>query len=255
MIQQGVPFKVVTKEYKKQFGKPLSRSTYFDWKKNTEEIINSGASSSLVRTSYTLSDIRNQFDEDLLAEIEKTTQDVEGIVGISIMAAKLAATPKYQEEDQIQSLTFHHDFCKRIIRIHNLRVTSSLSTMLVMTKSEEEISQMKFKRPKLKKIKFRQVSCLFSKKKFLPSNSNFFNFGQNVRNCPVRNCPMLLYYILSVSKPKVGLSRVKLKVDPFNWARVQKIQCLRNCLVLCFAFCHRKGQFLGQRCCRGHFTE
>ena len=138
MIQQGVPFKEVTKEYKKQFGKPLSRSTYFDWKKNTEEIINSGASSGLVRTSYTLSDIRNQFDEDLLAEIEKTTQDVEGIVGLSIMAAKLAATPKYQEEDQIQSLTFHLDFCKRIIRIHNLRVTSSLSTMLVMTKSEEE---------------------------------------------------------------------------------------------------------------------
>ena len=54
------------------------------------------------------------------------------------MAAKLAATPKNQEEDQIQSLTFHLDFCKRIIRIHNLRVTSSLSTMLVMTKSEEE---------------------------------------------------------------------------------------------------------------------
>ena len=89
MIQQGLPYKEVSKEYKKDFGKPLSRTTFFDWKKNSEEIINSGATSSLVRTSYTLSDIRKQFDEDLLAEIEKTKQDVEGIAGISIMARKL----------------------------------------------------------------------------------------------------------------------------------------------------------------------
>ena len=106
MIEQGLPFPEDNKDYQRKFGKQLSRSTFRDWKKNSESIINSGTSAGVVRSSYTLPDVRKQFDEDLFAELDKTEQDVEGQVGIIMMAIKLAASDKYKENETIQGLYY-----------------------------------------------------------------------------------------------------------------------------------------------------
>ena len=116
MIEQGLPFPEVNKEYQRKFGKQLSRSTFRDWKKNSESIINSGTSAGVVRSSYTLPDVRKQFDEDLFAELDKTEQDVEGQVGIIMMAIKLAASDKYKENETIQGLCFERNYAIRIIK-------------------------------------------------------------------------------------------------------------------------------------------
>ena len=137
MIEQGLPFPEVNKEYMRKFGKPLSRSTYGDWKKNSESIINSGTSAGVVRSSYTLPDVRKQFDEDLFAELDKTEQDVEGQVGIKLMAIKLAASEKYKDNETIQGLCFERRYVERIIKQYNMKITAALSTTRALTDAEE----------------------------------------------------------------------------------------------------------------------
>ena len=71
LIKAGASRKEVNEHYKKKEGKELASSTYHDWVKKADEILAAEKITNRCRQNYKLSEIREQFDKDLLAVLSK----------------------------------------------------------------------------------------------------------------------------------------------------------------------------------------
>ena len=69
-IAVGQPFISVQAEYVKKHKKTLSQTTFFRWKKDAESILAAGMKTNVCRQSYKRSEIKEEFDRDLIKKIE-----------------------------------------------------------------------------------------------------------------------------------------------------------------------------------------
>ena len=139
MIRLGQPFKSVQAEYMKKNKKTLSKTTFFRWKKDAESILAAGMKKNVCRQSYKRSEIKEEFDRDLIKKIEDSAVDLEGLEGLRDMALELSRNDKVKDKDEIENMSFGDDFCRRIVKEFNLKATSTLATQVVLTPEEREM--------------------------------------------------------------------------------------------------------------------
>ena len=142
MIRLGQPFKSVQAEYMKKYNKTLSKTIFLRWKKDAESILAVGMKKNACRQSYKRSEIKEEFDRDLMKKIDSAV-DLEGLEGLRDMALELSRNDKFKDKDEIENMSFGDDFCRRITKDFNLKATSTLATTLVLPSFSEEASTRK----------------------------------------------------------------------------------------------------------------
>ena len=70
IITFGESYKKVSQDFRKEFGKELPRTTFWNWKRTGKQVLEASSSGSTHRISYKQSEEKVQFEEEVLKRIQ-----------------------------------------------------------------------------------------------------------------------------------------------------------------------------------------
>ena len=123
IVELKEPYKEVKKLYLEEFGKPMSYSTFDNWKKNGYKILSSDFAAVNFRGVPKKESILEQFEQDVFDAIDNSKLDIEGVPGLNLECIKIQQNDKYKAVDVVQQLRFSDRYLIRILNQYLIKNT------------------------------------------------------------------------------------------------------------------------------------
>ncbi|CBY42488.1 unnamed protein product, partial [Oikopleura dioica] len=183
IVELKEPYKEVKKLYLEEFGKPMSYSTFDNWKKNGYKILSSDFAAVNFRGVPKKESILEQFEQDVFDAIDNSKLDIEGVPGLNMECIKIQQNDKYKAVDVVQQLRFSDRYLIRILNQYLIKNTKGMTTQTTLIKKKKKSKKKKWlllkflnrqKNQQIKEKKRRRKK--FSLNSRLSSRKNRINF-------------------------------------------------------------------------------
>ena len=123
IVELKEPYKEVKKLYLEEFGKPMSYSTFDNWKRNGYKILSSDFAAVNFRGVPKKESILEEFEQDVFDAIDNSKLDIEGVPGLNLECIKIQQNDKYKAVDVVQQLRFSDRYLIRILNQYLIKNT------------------------------------------------------------------------------------------------------------------------------------